>query len=102
MKPIDLQHSNAADPVAAEVTRLVCDAVPSTSLLTSAATSIRVNGRPWRQTALLTLGAVALFIGIRRFASSSFLSALISPSGPSASCAPRASAAYSRDRLIAI
>jgi len=74
MKPIDLQHSNAADPVAAEVTRLVCDAVPSTSLLTSAATSIRVNGRPWRQTALLTLGAVALFIGIRRLPTGTKLS----------------------------
>ena len=74
MKPIDLQHSNAADPVAAEVTRLVCDAVPSTSLLTSAATSIRVNGRPWRQTALLTLGAVALFIGIRRLPTGTNLS----------------------------
>jgi hypothetical protein len=54
-----------ADPLAAEVTRLASASSPSTSLLTSAATSIRVNARRWRQTALLTLGAVALFIGIR-------------------------------------
>jgi hypothetical protein len=55
-----------ADPVAAEVTRLGCDTAPPDSLLTSAATTNYAKARRWRQTALLTLGAVALFIGIRR------------------------------------
>jgi hypothetical protein len=63
-----------AVPVAAEVTRLARLPSPAASLLTSAATSIRINGRRWRQSLLLTLGAVALFIGIRQLPTGTNLS----------------------------
>ena len=63
-----------AIPVAAEVTRLARVPSLAPSLLTSAATSIRINVRRWRQSLLLTLGAVALFVGIRRLPTGTNLS----------------------------
>ena len=55
----------AAGAVAAQVTKLDRSASPRASLLASAGTAVRVNAHRWRQSALLTLGAIALFIVVR-------------------------------------
>ena len=73
MKPIKSPGAVAA-PGAAEATGLAHVASPLAGLLTSAATSIRANARRWRQSALLTLGAVALFIVVRRLPTGTNLS----------------------------
>lgn len=54
-----------AGPVATEVTRSANGPAPATSLLAPAATSIHPTSRRWRQTVVLTLGAVVLFVVVR-------------------------------------
>jgi len=66
-------HETAV-PVAAEVTRLGCDAAPPASLLTSAATKSYAKAQRWQQSVLLTLGAIALFIVVRRLPTGTNLS----------------------------
>jgi len=65
MRPMTFPNLKPAIPVAADVRRLAGTAPPSTRLLTSAATSNHSGSRRWRQSVILTLGAIALFIVVR-------------------------------------
>jgi hypothetical protein len=65
MKPTKFASGKTTGLLAAEGTRLASNASPPASLRPSAATSRHSETRRWRQSALLTLSAIALFISIR-------------------------------------